>query len=119
VVAAWLTRNRPSAWESRFLLQPICREGRLPSIGSALEYADLLSATGFRDVGHSDLTRAVKKTWSVCARRVGLRFFRDAAFRRIVFDRRFTNRVFAATVFRIWLAYQIGSMRFGLFTAVK
>jgi tocopherol O-methyltransferase len=119
VVAAWLTRHRPNAWESTLLLGPICREGRLPSIGSALEYTEMMSAAGFRDVTHSDLTRSVTKTWSVCARRVGSRFFRDAAFRRILFDRRFSNRIFALTVFRIWLAYQTGSMRFGLFTAAK
>ena len=119
VVASWLTRDRPNGLEARFLLDPICREGRLPSMGSAKEYATFMSAAGFRDVDHSDLTRRVKKTWSVCAHRVVSRFFRDAAFRRVLFDRRFTNRIFALTVFRIWLAYQTGSMRFGLFTAVR
>lgn len=116
VVAAWLTRDRPTAMESRFLLDPICREGRLPSMGSAAEYVELMSAAGFHDVKSSDITRHVTKTWSVCARRVASRFIRDAAFRRILFDGQFANRIFALTVFRIWLAYRTGSMRFGLFT---
>lgn len=119
VVAAWLTRNRPTALESRFLLDPICREGRLPSMGSAAEYIELMSAARFQEMRAHDITRQVKKTWSVCARRVVFRFFRDAAFRRILFDERFTNRIFALTVFRIWLAYLTGSMRFSLFTAEK
>jgi tocopherol O-methyltransferase len=119
MVAAWLTRDRPSAWESRLLLQPICREGRLPSMGSAEEYRSILDVAGFRNIHFGDITRQVRKTWSVCARRVACRFVDDSSFRRLLRDPRFSNRVFARTVFRIWLAYKIGSMRFGLFTAVK
>ncbi len=119
VVAAWLTRDRPNSWESEYLLDPICREGRLPSMASAGEYRALLAAAGFHDIQVSDLTRRVKKTWSVCARRVIARFLRDPSFRRVLRDPRFTNRIFAKTVFRIWLAYQTGSMRFGIFAAQK
>ncbi len=119
VIAAWLTRDRPKSWESKYLLDPICREGRLPSMASAPEYRSMLAAAGFRDIQVSDLTDRVKKTWSVCARRVIARFFGDPSFRRLLRDPRFTNRIFARTVFRIWLAYQTGSMRFGLFAARK
>jgi hypothetical protein len=56
---------------------------------------------GFREVNHSDLTRQVKKTWSVCARLVTRRFFTDPAFRRTLTDPHFKNRAFAKTVFRI------------------
>lgn len=119
VIAAWLTRDRPNSWESKYLLDPICREGRLPNIASGSEYRAMLVGAGFHDIQVSDLTRQVKKTWSVCARRVIARFLRDPSFRRMLSDPRFTNRVFAKTVFRIWLAYQTGSMRFGLFAAQK
>jgi tocopherol O-methyltransferase len=119
VIAAWLARHRPNSWESKYLLDPICREGRLPSMASGSEYRAMLVAAGFRDIQVSDLTRQVKKTWSVCARRVSARFLRDPSFRRVLSDPRFTNRIFAKTVFRIWLAYQTGSMRFGLFAAQK
>ena len=119
VIAAWLTCERPNSWEAKYLLVPICREGRLPSMASAAEYRSMLVAAGFQAIQVSDLTRRVKKTWSVCARRLTARFLRDASFRRLLSDPRFTNRIFAKTVFRIWLAYQTGSMRFGLFTAHK
>jgi tocopherol O-methyltransferase len=119
VIAAWLTRDRPNFWESRYLLDPICREGRLPSMASAAEYRSMLVAAGFHDIQVSDLTRQVKHTWSVCAGRVIARFLRDPSFRRVLSDPRFTNRIFAKTVFRIWLAYQTGSMSFGLFAAEK
>jgi tocopherol O-methyltransferase len=119
VVAAWLTRDRPYSTEAKYLLDPICREGRLPSMASVMEYRSMLIATGFHDIHVSDLTKQVRKTWSICASRVIRRFLGNSSFRRLLANRRFTNRVFAKTVFRIWLAYQIGSMRFGLFTAQK
>ena len=40
-------------------------------------------------------------------------------FRDVLFDRGMTNRVFALTVLRIWAAYELGSMRYGIFTAGK
>jgi tocopherol O-methyltransferase len=119
VIAAWLTCERPNSWEAKYLLDPICREGRLPSMASAAEYRSMLAAAGFHGIQVSDLTSRVKQTWSVCARRITARFLRDASFRRLLSDPRFTNRIFAKTVFRIWLAYQTGSMRFGLFAAYK
>jgi len=119
VVTAWLTRERPRSWESKRLLEPICAEGRLPSMASAAEYQTMLGNAGFRDVNYLDLTRQVKRTWSVCARRVTRRFFTDPSFRRTLTDPHFANRVFAKTVFRIWLAYRIGAMRYGCFSAQK
>jgi tocopherol O-methyltransferase len=119
VVAAWLTRERPNPWESKYLLEPICAEGRLPSMASAAEYRTMLEHAGFRDLEFFDLTQSVKKTWSVCALRIVKRFVADRPFRRRLLDRQFTNRVFAKTVFRIWLAYQTGAMRYGVFSALK
>jgi tocopherol O-methyltransferase len=119
VIAAWLTCDRPNSLESKYLLDPICREGRLPSMASAAEYRTMLVGAGFHDIQVSDLTERVKQTWSVCARRVIARFLRDPSFRAVLFNPRFTNRIFAKTVFRIWLAYRTGSMRFGLFAAQK
>jgi tocopherol O-methyltransferase len=119
VAAAWLSREQPGKWESRQILEPICAEGRLPSLPSMTEYRELLTLAGFRQVDCLDLTARVKKTWSICARRVAGRFVTDPALRRRLRDPRFTNGVFAKTVFRIWLAYQIGAMRFGVFTALK
>jgi tocopherol O-methyltransferase len=119
VVLAWLTRRHPGRWESKYLLEPICREGRLPSMASAEEYRGMLEDARFHDVQFEDLSARVKRTWSICARRVIGRAARDASFRRLLADPAFTNRIFAKTVFRIWLAYRTGAMRFGLFTAQK
>ena len=79
----------------------------------------MLVAAGFHDIHVADLTGRVKKTWSVCAGRVIARFLRDSSFRAMLSNPRFTNRIFAKTFFRIWLAYQIGVMRYGTFAARK
>jgi tocopherol O-methyltransferase len=119
VVAAWLTRDCPNAFETKHLLEPICVEGRLPSLASATEYKEMLSGAGFRQITCTDLTLDVQKTWSLCAARFIRKSITDSAFRGRWRDPSLSNRIFAKTIFRIWLAYKIGSMRYGIFSAMK
>ena len=119
VVAAWLARERPSALETKYLLEPICAEGRLPNMPTAMEYRTMLGDAGFHEIFFTDLTRRVSKTWSRCARRFILKISTDASLRRPLFDPKFSNRVFAKTIFRIWLAYKTGSMGYGVFAMRK
>jgi len=119
VIAAWLTCERPSLWQTRHLLEPICAEGRLPSMASVTEYRIMFENAGFQNIEFFDLTGKVKKTWTICALRVIQRLCADPSFRKRLRDRNFANRVFAWTVFRIWLAYETGAMRYGIFSALK
>jgi tocopherol O-methyltransferase len=119
VIAAWLAREHPTLAERKYLLEPICAEGRLPSLASQTEYQEMLSAAGFRDIQCSDLTAGVRRTWGVCTRRFVRKSMNDPRFRRQWLDPALTNRIFARTIFRIWLAYRIGSMRYGIFSATK
>ena len=119
VVAAWLVAAQPLSWERKYLLEPICAEGRLPSMAAAGEYLTMLFEAGFGEAHFQDLTDRVQKTWGICALR-GLRaILTKPSLRRRLFDPGFSNRIFAKTVARIWLAYKTGSMRYGLFSAVK
>ncbi|HEX2229043.1 MAG TPA: class I SAM-dependent methyltransferase [Candidatus Binatia bacterium] len=119
LITSWLTRESPNFAETKFLLEPICTEGRLPSLASATEYQEMLAAAGFREVSCADLTTGVQKTWSLCAVRFITKSITDPAFRRGWRNPALSNRIFAKTIFRIWLAYKIGSVRYGLFSAVK
>lgn len=119
VVVAWLAREQPGATETKYLLEPICAEGRLPSMASAREYEEMLASAGFGDLEFEDLTRQVKKTWRVCALRCLTRISSHQFLRQRFFDSTFANRVFAKTVLRIWLAYTLGSMRYGIFSGRK
>jgi tocopherol O-methyltransferase len=69
VVCAWIGSEMPAHWERRFLLEPICREGRLPGLGSEVDYRTLLKASGFVLDAAPDLSREVRATWSVCLQR--------------------------------------------------
>ena len=118
-VFAWLAREGAKDWEIRHLLEPICREGRLPSMGSESDYRDLARRAGFRVTGFEDLSRQVRRTWTICARRVAAKLVTDPAYRDFLLDGRSRNRAFAMSLARLVLAYRTGSMRYGLLVAEK
>lgn len=116
-ICAWLAAPTPQPWERQFLLEPICREGRLPSMGDEKDYRDWFAEAGFTEVAHTDLTRNVRRTWPIIIGRMGKRLLTDKEARHFLFHG--SNRVFGFTVFRMALAYWTGSLRYGLFTAKK
>ncbi|WP_262299189.1 SAM-dependent methyltransferase [Microvirga sesbaniae] len=118
-IYAWLARDRSRSWEERLLLEPICREGRLPGMGTEAEYRAWAEKAGFDMDGFEDLSRRVRRTWSLCAGRVATKLLTRPDYRRYLLDARSKNRVFALSLPRIWLAYRTGSMRYGLLTAHK
>lgn len=119
VICAWLAKKDPSLWEVNYLLRPICQEGHLPSMGTMEEYKELMKNAGFQNVYFEDLSKQVKKTWSICLQRVFKAFFNHLSFLKFVFKSESENKIFIKTIFRIWLAYQLGSMQYGLFIAIK
>jgi tocopherol O-methyltransferase len=114
VICAWLAHDTPTRWQLRHLLEPICREGRLPSMLTAGEYGDLASAAGFRCLAYRDISRSVARTWSICLARFLRALLADPTMRRRIIGAR--NRVFALSVPRLMLAYRTGAMRYGVFT---
>jgi Cyclopropane fatty acid synthase and related methyltransferases len=119
VVCAWLSRDHPSESEERFLLEPICREGRLFAMGSETEYRRLLKAAGFESIRFADFSARVKKTWPTCIRKAAWHAVKDPEFRRFLWKKNSANKIFAKTLFRMWAAYEVGSLRYGVFTATK
>ncbi|MBV8554862.1 MAG: class I SAM-dependent methyltransferase [Planctomycetaceae bacterium] len=119
VVCAWLTRERPRLWEARLLLEPICREGRLRGMGSAEDYHRLARAAGLAPVAFRDVSRQVERTWSICMRRVAIGLLCEPSYRRFLLRGGSPHRIFGLTLPRLRLAYALGSMRYGILTAVK
>ena len=119
VVCAWLAKSAPSRFEVKHLLEPICREGRLPSMGSEEEYQGLARGAGFAPGGFEEISREVRKTWSICARRVAARLFTDPDLRRLAFSRATKNRSFMLSLPRLMLALRTGAMRYGVFVWEK
>ena len=119
IVCAWLSEEMPSRWRVRHLLEPICREGRLPSMGTHNEYEAWAEAAGLRTLGYEDLSREVRRTWSIVTRRVAGRVLTTARYRRLLMSRSTRNRSFALSLPRLILAYRTGAMRYGVFTFEK
>lgn len=119
VVCAWLAGDRPRRWEEALLLEPICSEGRMPSMGDEGDYRGLFRRAGLVVDGFEDLSHKVRATWSVCLRRLGRGLVHDPSYRAALRDRGLKDRGFLVTMARIWLAYTTGAMRYGLFAARK
>jgi tocopherol O-methyltransferase len=116
-VCAWIAAENAKPWERRHLLEPICREGRLPGMGTETDYRELLTEAGFEVEAVTDLSREVRGTWGICLRRTLGRFFTDATARSFLFSAASRNSVFLLTMARIWLAYRTGAMRYLVFRA--
>ena len=116
VICAWLADECPTHWQRKHLLEPICDEGSLPSLGSAAEYRAMAEQAGFACLDYEDVSQAVKRTWTICTKRLIGAIFSDAAMRRAVFKAR--HRRFAGSLPRLILAYGTGAMRYGIFTLV-
>ncbi|MDQ0735456.1 class I SAM-dependent methyltransferase [Arthrobacter agilis] len=114
VVCAWLAETDAGGWKVRHLLEPICREGRLPAMGTREEYEAMARAAGFTIDGYEDASRRVARTWTICARRLAKALLVDRETRRLALGGR--NRVFLLSIPRLILAYRTGAMRYGIFT---
>ena len=115
----WLSAENPGRLAVRHLLEPICREGRLPSMGSESEYRAMMARAGLEVTGFDDLTGQVWRTWALCLARAAKGVATDRSYRAFILDRRNSDRGFAITLLRILLAYRLGAMRYGLFAARK
>jgi tocopherol O-methyltransferase len=118
VTCAWLAAEDPAPWEVRWLLRPICDEGRLPGLPMASDYGRWLARAGFVEAGLDDVSHRVARTWTVVAGRVGGAVLRPDSWRYLL-DGRNTERAFALSVVRLVAAYRTGAMRYGIVTGRK
>jgi tocopherol O-methyltransferase len=119
VVCAWLSRNEPQPSEIRYLLEPICREGRLPSMGDEADYRRFAEQAGFYVVQVDDLSARVSRTWWICIRRAVGKLLTQPRYLRFLLDGAAANRIFAVSLLRIMIAYRTRSMRYCLFVLRK
>jgi tocopherol O-methyltransferase len=114
VICAWLACGRPTRWQVDHLLEPICYEGGLPSMGDQWDYRTMADAAGFACVDYRDVSAQVARTWTICLNRFLAAMITDGAIRRAV--RHARNRRFALSLPRLIWAYRTGAMRYGIFT---
>jgi tocopherol O-methyltransferase len=113
-VCAWLASDDPSPREVRHLLEPICREGRLPGMGNEADYRRFGEQAGFRVAGVEDLSDHVRRTWSICIARMFGKLFADRRYVQFLLNGMATDRIFALTMLRILIAYRTRAMRYCL-----
>jgi tocopherol O-methyltransferase len=116
IVCAWLAAPDPTPWQVKHLLEPICREGRLPSMGTRADYEAMARAAGFEVAAYEDLSKQVARTWALCLGGFLKRLVTDPQIRRLALSPKTRHRIFALTLPRLILAYRTGAMRYGLFT---
>jgi tocopherol O-methyltransferase len=118
-VCAWLATEHPKPWEEKHLLEPICREGRLPGMGTETEYRAFGLSAGFKITGVDDISAQVSRTWRICALRLAKMLFTDSRVIKTLLDPNQPNRIFAVTLFRLIAAYRTRAMRYCLLTYEK
>lgn len=111
VICAWLAETDTRAWKVRHLLEPICRDGRLPSMGTREDYEAMAVAAGFTVTDYEDVSRRVARTWTICAARLVKAVLVDREARRVA-----RSRISLLILPRMILAYRTGAMRYGIFT---
>ncbi len=116
---AWLASETPKPWHLKHLLEPICREGRLPSMGTQSDYFAMIQDAGFQAIQFHDISAQVSKTWWICIQRFIFGTFTKPKYRKILLNREFSNRVFAKTLLRMLVGYKTGALRYGVFSARK
>lgn len=117
VVCDWLAAERRMGWRDGLLLEPICREGRLPAVHTGREVVGALRAAGLEVELAQDLSRRVSRTWTVCLRRTFARLARDREARGFLLSSANPDRVFALTMLRLVAGFATRGFAYGLFVA--
>lgn len=119
VLCAWLATDHPTPWQQRHLLEPICQEGRLPSLGTAHDLIGWLTGAGLTIESKKDISHQVKRTWPICAWRFIQGLITRPSYLRFLLDPKHDNRVFGLTMLRFWLAYHTEAMKYVIFEVCK
>ena len=119
VVASWMVRENPSPRERRWLLEPICREARMPQLGSESDYRRLAEGAGFIVRQFQDVTPQIARTWPMLLGAFVRHLLRHPAAVRLFLNPRSHHPIFAVTVARLCVAFRTGALRYGVLTLVK
>lgn len=119
VATAWMSCENPGLLAKGLFIHAITREAQIAGIRPESEFRAATEGAGFVNYRFQDLSGQVKRTWPVCALRTLKGLLTKPHYRRFLFSSQNPNRIFALTLFRIWLAYELGIQRYGVFSARK
>jgi tocopherol O-methyltransferase len=84
-------------------------------MGSRIDYERLASDAGFRLTDYQDISRDVRRTWSICLARLAKSMISDRSIRRLALSHATQSRDFMLSLPRLILALRTGAMRYGIF----
>ncbi len=117
VICAWLKSGSVSRWQQRWLIDPIRRTGRLASLSTVGDYRGWFKEAGLVLESFEELGDRVRRTWWVGMKRLMRRLLEDRRYRQFLFDSSRQSRGFALSLPRLWMAYRLGVMDYGVFEA--
>ena len=118
-LAVWSESPKATAWDKEHLLLPICLEGRMPDLLTGDEWRALMENAGFQIKTQTEHGRQVKKTWAICAARLVRKVATESAYRKFLLHAPSSEKVFALTLLRLWLAFEKKAMDYWIFLAEK
>ena len=119
VATAWMSCENPDSFAKRHFIDAITRETQIAGVRPESEFRAAAEAAGFINHRFEDYAAQVKRTWPLCALRTVKGLLTKPHYRRFLISSKNPNRIFALTLFRIWLAYELGIQRYGVFSADK
>lgn len=119
VATAWMSCENPDPFAKKHFIDAITREAQIAGVRPESEFRAAAEAAGFVNYQCKDYAQQVKRTWPLCALRTVKGLLTQSRYRRFLFSSRNPNRIFALTLFRIWLAYELGVQCYGIFSAEK
>lgn len=119
VICAWCSSENPSRLAKRWLLEPICEEGRIPSLLTAREYLKLAEDEGFSDLRAEDITKSVQETWSLIVKKTIAHFWKNPHHLKDFLPGHLPSVEFLPSVARIAIAYRTGAMEYVFFSGKK
>lgn len=117
VLCLWLAASEVPPWTRKWLLDPICEEGRLWGLPTATVVHRWANRAGLTVRRLNDVTSLVRRTWTVVLRRFFYALLTDPSVLRMLLNSSEPDRVFARTILRIWAAQRIGALRYGWLVA--
>ncbi|MDF1858595.1 MAG: methyltransferase domain-containing protein [Verrucomicrobiales bacterium] len=115
----WAAASTTRPWQRRFLLEPICREGRLAGLADRNEWRTMLEGAGLEITCLREIGREVRKTWRIITWRIFRKTVSDPRYRKFLFENLKSDRIFALTILRLLAGYQTGCLEYVLAGAKK
>jgi tocopherol O-methyltransferase len=115
----WAAASTTRPWQRRFLLEPICYEGRLAGLADRNELRAMLEGAGLEITCLRDIGKEVRKTWRIITWRLFRKTLSDPRYRKFLFENLKSDRIFALTILRLLAGYGTGCLEYVLLGAKK